>query len=91
MIWHGVFLKLGVYFDGLVSRKQIFLESSHSIETRIDVVVEIIEFQIIVSLWFYFYDNPTEFLLADLMFESPNATNFHKMFTFIWWSLLVRR
>ena len=50
MIWHGVFLKIGVYFDELVSRKQIFLESSNRIETRIYVIVEIIEFQIIVSL-----------------------------------------
>ena len=35
--------------DILVSRKEIFLESSHHIETNIDVVVEIIEVHSSVS------------------------------------------
>ena len=49
MIWHEVFLKIGVPFGGLVSRKEVFLDSSHCIEINLDVVVEIIEVNIIVS------------------------------------------
>ena len=49
MIWNKVFLTLGVSFDGLVSRKEVLLNSSHIIETHIYVVVEILEVQISVS------------------------------------------
>ena len=42
-IWDEVFCKLRVSFDVLVTRKEVFLESSHRIETHIDVVVEVIE------------------------------------------------
>ena len=38
-IWDGVFFKLRVYFDGIVSRKKVFLESSYLIERHNDVVV----------------------------------------------------
>ena len=41
-IWYEVFFKLGVYFDGLVSRKKVFLDSIHIIHTRIDVFVEVL-------------------------------------------------
>ena len=44
-IWDEVFFKLEVYFDVLVSRKKVFLESGHHIETYIYVVVEVIEVQ----------------------------------------------
>ena len=37
--------KLKVTFDRLVIRNKIFLESSHHIETHIDVVVEVLEVQ----------------------------------------------
>ena len=37
-IWDEVFFKLGVSFDGLVIRKEVFSESSHHIEIHLDVV-----------------------------------------------------
>ena len=37
-IWDKLFFKLRVSFDGLVIRKKIFSESSHRIETHLDVV-----------------------------------------------------
>ena len=43
MIWDGVFFKLRVSFYGLVSSKKVFSESSHRIETNIDVVLEALE------------------------------------------------
>ena len=44
-IYDEVFCKRRVSFDGLVNRKEVFLESSHRIETHIDVVEEVIEIQ----------------------------------------------
>ena len=38
-IWDEVFCKLRVSSDRMVSRKKVFLESSHRIETHIDVFV----------------------------------------------------
>ena len=42
-IWDKIFFKLRVSFDRIVSRKKIFLESSHRIETHLDLVVKVIE------------------------------------------------
>ena len=42
-IWDEVFFKIRVTFDGLVSRKKFFSDSSHCIETHIDVIVEVLE------------------------------------------------
>ena len=44
-IWDEVFFKLTVSFDGLVARKEVFLESSHRIDTHLDVFIEVIEIQ----------------------------------------------
>ena len=44
-IWDKIFFKLGMYFDVLVSRKKVFLESSHFVKTNFDMVVEVIEVQ----------------------------------------------
>ena len=52
MIWDEVFFKLGVFFDGLVTRKEVFSESSHCIETNIDVVVKVIEVKSSVTFEF---------------------------------------
>ena len=41
-IWDELFCKLRVSFDGLVTSKKVFLESSHHIEPHIDVVIEFI-------------------------------------------------
>ena len=41
-IWDGAFFKLGVSFDGLVTRKEVFLESSHRIEAHLEVVIEVL-------------------------------------------------
>ena len=48
-IWNKVFFKIIVYFDGLVIRKKVLLESCNHIETHIDVVVEALEVHISVS------------------------------------------
>ena len=45
MIGDNVLLKLRVHFDVLVIGKKVFLESSHRIETRLDVVVKVLEVQ----------------------------------------------
>ena len=51
-IWDKVLFKLRVSFDGLVRRKKVSLESSHRIETHLDVVVEFPEVQISVAFEF---------------------------------------
>ena len=48
-IWEKVLFKLRVYFDGLLSRKKVLSESSHHIETHLDVIVVVIEVQSDVS------------------------------------------
>ena len=52
VIWDEVFFKLRVSFDGLVIKKEVLSESSHRIETHIDVVKEVIEIQ--SSVYFEF-------------------------------------
>ena len=42
-IWDELFFKLRVSFDGLVTSKKVFSESSHRIETHLDVFVEVLE------------------------------------------------
>ena len=90
-IWDKVFFKLRVSFDGLVSSKKVLLESSHRIETHLDVVAEVLEVQSSVDFEFYLDEDFIEFGWDDLMFESPHATNFCRMSTFEWWSPLVSR
>ena len=45
IIWDKVLFKLRVSFDGLLSRKRVFSESSHHIDRHLDVVLEFIEVQ----------------------------------------------
>ena len=52
-IWDEVFCKIRVSFDVLVTRKEVFSESSHHIDTHIDVVVEVLEIQISVAFDFF--------------------------------------
>ena len=52
-IWYKVFFKLRVSFDGMVIMKEVFSESSHRIETNIDVVKEILDIQSSVSFEFF--------------------------------------
>ena len=40
-----VFCKIRVYFYGLVTRKKVLSESSHRIDTHLDVIVEVLEVQ----------------------------------------------
>ena len=61
-IWDEVFFKIRVCFDGLVSRKKVLYDSSHLIETHIDVVVEFLEVQIIVAFEFCIDEEFIEFL-----------------------------
>ena len=51
-IWDKLFFKIRVYFDGLVIRKEVLSESSHRIETHLDVVKEVLEIQSSVSFEF---------------------------------------
>ena len=48
-IWDKVLFKLRVSFDGMVIRKEVLSESSHRIETHLDVVKEVVEIQSSVS------------------------------------------
>ena len=48
-IWDKLFFKLRVSFYVLVIRKDVFSESSHRIETHIDVVKEVLHIQSSVS------------------------------------------
>ena len=48
-IWDELFCKLIVSVDVLVTRKNIFSESSNRIETHLGVVVEVLKLQISVS------------------------------------------
>ena len=83
-IWDEVFWKLRVYFDGLGTRKEVLLESSHRIDKYIDVVVEVLYIQSIVSFEFCLDKEHIEFWWADLMFEGPNATNFGRVSPVQW-------
>ena len=47
-IWHKVFLRLRVSFDGLVISKDILFGSIYCIVTHLDVVAEVLEVQISV-------------------------------------------
>ena len=60
-IWDGVLFKLRLSFDGLLTRRQVLFESSHCIDTHIDVVVEVIEIQSSVSFEFCLDDYLIEF------------------------------
>ena len=90
-IWYKVLFKTRVSFDGLVSRKKVFSESSHRIETHIEVSVEVIEVQINVAFKLCLDEDLIEFLRADIMFESPHLNNFCRISTFQLRSLLVNR
>ena len=85
-IWDEVLLKPKVSFYGPVIRKKVFSESSHRIETHLDVVVEVLEAQSSVSFEFCIDEYLIELWLADLMFESPHAINFGIISTVQWWS-----
>ena len=52
-IWNEVFCKLRVYFYGLVTRKEVLSESSHRIDTHLDLVVEVLEIQSSVAFEFF--------------------------------------
>ena len=75
-IWDEAFFKLRVSSGKLVSRKKIFLDSNHHIETRLDVVVEVPEVQGSVAFEFWINEEFIEYWSSDLMCESPHATNF---------------
>ena len=51
-IWDKAFFKFRLSFDGLVIRKEFLSESSHRIETHLDVVKEVLEIQRSVSFEF---------------------------------------
>ena len=88
-IWDKLFFKLGLFFDGLVIRNKVLSESSHRVETHLDVVVEVLEFQSSVVFELCLDEEFIEFWVADLIFESPHATICFRMSTLQWWSLLV--
>ena len=89
-IWDEVLWKLRVYFDGLVTSKKVFLESSHHIETYLDVIAEVIKVQSIVYFKLCIFEDFIESWWSDLMFQSPHATNFHIISTMQWCIPIVR-
>ena len=48
-IWDEVLFNLRVYFDGLVTMKDVLSDSNHRIEAHNDVVIEVLDIHIIVS------------------------------------------
>ena len=60
-IWDEVLFKLRVSFDGILIRNKVFYESSHHIETNIDVVLEVLEVQSSVAFEFCFDEYFKEF------------------------------
>ena len=89
-IWDKVFFKLRLYFDGLVSRKKVFLDYIHRIETHLDVVVEVLEVKISVAVELCLDEEFIEFWWSDTLFEIPNSTIcFCRMSTFQCWSPIV--
>ena len=61
VIWDELFFKLRVSFDVLVIRKEFFSDSSHRIETHLDVVKEVIEIHSSVSFEFCLDEDLIEF------------------------------
>ena len=53
MNWDIVLFKIRVSFDGLVIRKKVFSESSNHIETRLEVLVEVLYVYSSVNYNFY--------------------------------------
>ena len=60
-IWDKVFCKLRVSFDGLVSINKVLSESSHHIESHLDVVVEVLEVKSIIAFELYLDEDFIEF------------------------------
>ena len=60
-IWDKVFFKLRVSFDGLLIRKDLLSESSHCIETNLDVVKEFLDINSSVSFEFCLDEELIEF------------------------------
>ena len=60
-IWDEVFFNLWLSFDGLVTRKEVFSESSHRIEANLDGVVEVLDIQSSVSFEFCLHEELIEF------------------------------
>ena len=90
-IWDEVFCKLIVSFGVLVTRKKVFSDSSHRIETHLGVVVEVLEVQSSLSFEFCLDEEFIEFCCAKIMFQNPHATNFCIMSTVQWWSPPISR
>ena len=62
MIWDEVLFKIRVSFDGIVTRKEVFSESIHRIETHVDVVKEVLDIYISVSFELCLDEYLVEFL-----------------------------
>ena len=60
-IWDEVFFKIRVSSDGLVTRREVFSESSHCIESHLAVFIEVLEIKIIVSFEFCLDEELIEF------------------------------
>ena len=81
-VQYKVFMKLRVVFNFIVLMKNTLFQFWHHIEEHIDVVVKVLEMKTIVSFWIIIDYKFIEFWGIDLMFQSPNPTNFLRMSTF---------
>ena len=73
-ICHKVLFNFRVSFDGLLSRKEILLESSNRINIHIGEIVDIPEVQSNVSFELCIDEKFIEFWGDKIIFESPHAT-----------------
>ena len=61
-IWYKVLCKIRGSVDVLITSNRVFSESSHRIGKHIDVVVEVLEVQSIISFGLYLDEEFVEFL-----------------------------
>ena len=73
-----------MYFDRLIFRKEVLFESSHLIETHLDVVVEFLEIQSSFSFELCLDEEFIDFWQADIKFHSSYATNFSRLSAVHW-------
>ena len=88
-IWDEVFFKIISPFDGMIIKKKVFLDSICHIDKNIYMFIEALEVQSSVTFELCLDEEFIILLWADIMFDSPHATNFGRMPTSQCWSLII--